>query len=286
MGRGDHWELVRAAAGRSGISVVELTRLDDADRVRDVVDRVWGEQAPPREIVRALQHAGSVLYGAEDGGGELIGFVWGFLGWAGGIHLHSHMLGVVPGRQDGGIGIALKLAQRAACLDNGIDEVRWTYDPLVARNARFNLLKLGAEAFRLLPGFYGEMADRLNRGDRSDRFEVRWLLVSDRVDRALQGSGTIPGEGGGAELTTVLERVGDPESPEPKATGRVPTGSGRACVEFPSDHFALRGRDPELGRRWREETARAFQACFDAGLVAACVTEDHRYMFEPPEPGR
>ena len=69
--------------------------------------------------------------------------------------------------------------------DAGIQEVRWTYDPLLARNARFNLGRLGAVAVGLLPAFYGQMTDRLNRGDRSDRFEVRWLLGSDRVLRAV-----------------------------------------------------------------------------------------------------
>src|SRR5205823_7392831 len=105
--------------------------------------------------------AGSGLLGARDGG-ALVGFVAGFLGVQEGLHAHSHMLGVVQDAQSRGVGYALKLAQRAACLDAGIDEVRWTYDPLVARNARFNLVKLGAVATRFLPGFYGEMTDRLN----------------------------------------------------------------------------------------------------------------------------
>jgi predicted GNAT superfamily acetyltransferase len=54
--------------------------------------------------------------------------------------------------------------------------VRWTYDPLLARNAHFNLQKLGAFADGFERDFYGEMDDQLNRGDRSDRFTVRWEL--------------------------------------------------------------------------------------------------------------
>ena len=67
----------------------------------------------------------------------MIGYV---LGWAGvdpddGLHLHSHMLAALPDRRHRGVGYALKLAQRAQALDQGIDLVRWTFDPLVARNA-------------------------------------------------------------------------------------------------------------------------------------------------------
>src|SRR6478672_11648756 len=145
MGRGEAWRLAEEAADHANIRLVPLTELSDAGRVRAVVDEVWGDQAPPPELLRAMQHAGSVLHGAV-AGEELVGFVWGFAGFEDGIHLHSHMLAVVPRLQVHGVGFALKLAQRAVCLDHGITEVRWTYDPLVARNARFNLVKLGATA--------------------------------------------------------------------------------------------------------------------------------------------
>src|SRR4029077_16138055 len=102
------------------------------------------------------------------------------------------MLAAVPRLQDRGVGFALKLAQRAVCLDHGIDEVRWTFDPLVARNARFNLAKLGAEGVAVFREFYGPMEARRNPEDRSDRFEVRWRLSSPRVDRALRGEGSPP----------------------------------------------------------------------------------------------
>ena len=91
-------------------------------------------------------------------------------------------LAAVPGWQDRGVGRALKLAQRAHCLDVGIEEVRWTFDPMVARNARFNLVKLGAEATRLLPDFYGEMTDRLNRDDRL-LGEQQWPVVAAPIER-------------------------------------------------------------------------------------------------------
>ncbi len=65
-----------------------------------------------------------------------VGATLGFLGWSGGLHLHSHMNAVDPAARGRGIGVALKLRQRAVCLAHGVDEMRWTYDPLIRRNAR------------------------------------------------------------------------------------------------------------------------------------------------------
>jgi len=275
---GSAWELAHAAAGAAGVSVAPLTALEDARRVTEVVAPLWGEDELSAALVRAFQHAGTGLYGAE-AGGRLVGFVLGFLGFRDGIHMHSHMLGVVPELQSRGIGYALKLAQRAACLDAGVEEVRWTYDPLIARNAWFNLVKLGAVATDLLPGFYGEMTDRINQGDRSDRFEVRWRLTSERVKRALSGRAEPPPAG-----PAVLEADGDPEDPKPSRTAASPRPG--AVVAIPGDHFALRLKNPELGKAWRDAAADAFGACFRAGLVAAWIGRDARYVFRPAKEAR
>jgi predicted GNAT superfamily acetyltransferase len=268
------WRAARSAADAAGVSLVPLTSLADAARVSSVIEQVWGpEQGVPPELLRAFQHAGVVLYGArsED---RFVGFVLGFLGFAGGIHLHSHMLAVVPGEEGHGTGYALKLAQRAACLDQGIEEVRWTFDPLVARNAWFNLGKLGTVAFRYLPGFYGEMTDRLNRGDRSDRFEVRWALTSERVGRAIAGQAAQPSSSG----PPLLIAQGDPEVPRPASTDSPP-GPG-TTVQIPRDHQAIKARDPALASSWRESAGRVFARCFAAGLVATWFSQESGYVFE------
>jgi predicted GNAT superfamily acetyltransferase len=272
------WALARAAALRAGVRLDPLESLEEADQVRGVIDQVWGEQVLPREVLRAFEHAGGLLWGAR-AGDRLVGFVLGFGGVGGGLHLHSHMLAVLPEFRSQGTGHALKLAQRAACLEAGIGEVRWTYDPLVARNARFNLVGLGAEAVAFLPAFYGEMIDRLNRGDRSDRFEVRWRLWSDRAVLAAAGEAAEPDEG-----PAMLEAVGEGEDARPKETGAPPEPGARVAV--PADHLSLRRRDPSLGAEWRDATARAFGACFDAGLVALWMTRDRCYVFgSRPAPG-
>jgi predicted GNAT superfamily acetyltransferase len=277
MGQPSPWDLAHAASARSGVTLFPIEGLQGADGVRHVIQRVWGEQVLPREMIRAFEHAGSVLYGAR-AGEECVGFVLGFVGFDQGLHLHSHMLGVVPDWQDRGVGYALKLAQRAVALEHGIEEVRWTYDPLQARNARFNLVKLGAFADRLLRDFYGEMADTINRGDRSDRFEVRWRLRTDRVQRALVGEAEEP-----LPRKAVLEASWDAEWPTPVRTGDPPAAG--ATVQIPADLPGLRAVEPELARRWREEAAGAFETCMQAGLVTTWFTADAKYVFEPRDAG-
>lgn len=267
------WASAHTAAEEAGAAIRELSELEDAERVDAVIAALWGEEAvlsPP--LIRAFQHAGSVLFGAE-AGGHFVGFVFGFVGFGGGVHLHSHMLGVLPEWQEKGVGYALKLAQRAACLDQRLDEVRWTFDPLIARNARFNLVKLGAVGARILLDFYGEMPDRVNRGDRSDRFEVEWRLGSERVERAVRKEWTEPPIG-----EAVLEAVdGEAMAPQPRLTGVKP--SPGATVAIPRDYLALREKDPGLAREWREASAKALSACFEQDLEATWMTRDGRYVF-------
>ncbi|HYV01667.1 MAG TPA: hypothetical protein VEM93_04935, partial [Actinomycetota bacterium] len=111
-------------------------------------------------------------------------------------------------------------------------------------------------------------------GDRSDRFEVRWPLRSKRVERALSGQAEPPAPG-----PVVLEAEGDPEDPKP---GEASPRTG-AVVAIPLDHFALRLRDPDRGRAWREASASAFRSCFDAGLVASWIDRSGRYTFTRSE---
>ena len=96
------------------------------------------------------------------------------------------------------------LKERAQALDQDIHVARWTYDPLVARNAWFNLGKLGAVADRFGRSFYGDMTDEINRGDRTDRLVIRWDLDPEPGPR-----------GGPGDVPTVLSAKGDAERPEP-----------------------------------------------------------------------
>lgn len=274
----DAWATARAAGDLAGVTVSTLTTLEKADHINAVIEAVWGGQHLHREMIRALQHSGNAPIGAFQGE-QLIGFALGFAGTAGGLHVHSHMAAVVPGTEHRGVGYALKLGQRAACLDQGIEEVRWTYDPLVARNGRFNLVKLGAVATEFRPEFYGRMTDLINEGDRSDRFEVVWRLRSPRVERlAKRGP---PKEVPTPEGVRLLVAEGDPRCPSPRATDIEPADV--TLVAVPRDHAALKAADPVLAAEWRDASARAFGACFGAGLVATALTSGGEYVFLRPE---
>lgn len=267
----DAWELAHRAATAAGVELRPLASLDDADRIVHVLERTWGgEQVVPREMIRALAESGNVPFGAF-AGGDLVGYV---LGWIGAgpareIHVHSHMLATLPDRRHHGVGYALKLAQRAQAADLGIGAIRWTFDPLVARNAHLNLHKLGTVIDRFERSFYGEMRDELNRGDRSDRFFVRW-----DVDRS---PGPRPIRPGVAETVLARDDAGRPVRHD--AQGDV------ALIEIPEDHATMRSSDPELARRWRDEVAEAAELALGRGLVGlAFLRERGAYVFGP-EPG-
>src|SRR5699024_8773798 len=105
-------------------------------------DRIWRPDPanPPvtTELLRALTKAGNYVTGAYDGA-ELIGACVGFFGEPAGAALHSHIAGVTGAARGRHVGFALKLHQRAWALRRGVREIAWTFDPLIRRNAYFNL---------------------------------------------------------------------------------------------------------------------------------------------------
>lgn len=235
-----------------------------------MIQATWGEsESLSREMVVALAASGNTPYGAFDRD-QLVGFV---LGWAGvtsqdGVHVHSHQLATLPSLRHRGVGYALKLAQKAQALDQGIKLVRWTFDPLVSRNAWFNIAKLGASADLFLPDFYGRMADSINAGERSDRLLIRWELDVDA------SAGRAPT----SEAAMVLRRM---PGEGPGDVGQPPAG-GPASIQVPREYHELRAGDPELGRRWREATSQAFSACFEAGLQVVGFNPDSTYLLDRP----
>lgn len=241
----DAWELARAAADRAGVSFRPMLTVEDADLINEVIQSTWGGQHLDREVVRALAVSGNVPIAAVTEG-RVIGFV---LGWAGvdegGLHVHSHMLATQPDRRHTGIGTALKLAQRAQALEQGIHVMRWTFDPMVGRNAWFNLGKLGVVADRFERSFYGAMRDAINAGERSDRFVVRWDL-----DR-------------------------------PPGLRRVPADAVVAEVPIPLGYGELA---PAVRIEAREAFAAAVEAAQAAGAVAASFRrDDATYVFAREE---
>jgi predicted GNAT superfamily acetyltransferase len=258
----------------------ELTELHDADdleKLQAVLAGIWGraEEPPvPAELMRALVHAGNYVVGARDGG-RLVGGLIGFAGWdrAGAPILHSHILGVLPDARRRGVGFALKQHQRHWAMERGIGVIEWTFDPLVRRNAYFNLAKLGAEAAEYHVAFYGRMEDRINAGDDSDRIVVRWHLDS---------AGAAGGDGSGpdpAPTGAVLLRVG-PEG-EPVLGTALPAG-GTARCQVPADIVQLRRASPGLARAWRQALRSTLGEAMRDGWRVTAATRDGWYVLEGP----
>ena len=254
--------------------IEELSELADLRELAELFATVWGRPGEPpigSDILRALAHSGNYLAGTRSEG-RLIG---GIVGWLGGhpphdLHMHSHILGVVPGIEARGLGFALKQHQRRWCLERSVGAIEWTYDPLVRRNAYFNLTKLGAEADRYLVDFYGTMNDGINAGDESDRILIRWELSSEKAARAAEGKPIEPVADDGAARVLAAGPGGEPV--------RRALDGPSALLQVPGDIVALRRSSPELARMWRHAVRAALGDAMAAGYRVTGVTRDGWYV--------
>ena len=254
-----------AAAG------VSIRRLDTLERVRaaeTLFGQVWrSPDAPPltADVMRAVEHAGGYVMGAYDGD-RLLGASSGFFAMApdGRCRLHSHIAGVLPQAQGRRVGWALKLHQRAWTLERGVDTITWTFDPLVRRNAWFNLGKLGAHGVEYLVDFYGPMDDGLNAGEPSDRLFTRWDLLEAPTAVAAEAAGSL----------VLDDREGMPLRIDARTDGRV-------LVRLPADVERLRVEQPAAARAWRLSVREVLAPLVDAGRKVTGVTPDGCLVVEP-----
>lgn len=238
--------------------VRSLVDMDELTRAADLLAEVWGYppgQLPVTpELLRALEHAGNYVSGAFVDG-ALVGASAGFFGRHGDDgFLHSHITGVLPAHQGRDIGFALKQHQREWCLDRGVTTVEWTFDPLIRRNAYFNLTRLGALIVGYEPDLYGAMRDAVNAGEETDRVVVRWDLD---VGRAIATSGG-----------DVILRGGDDGAP-------VITNSDEPVLRawIPDDYVRDRAQLPG----WRRAVRDSVGAAISRGYVAVHMTRDGWY---------
>jgi predicted GNAT superfamily acetyltransferase len=258
----------------------ELSELDDLIRLADLFAVVWGRPGEPpisTDILRALAHSGNYLAGAYVDG-KLAG---GLVGWLGGVPrrgllMHSHILGVLPSSEARGLGFELKQHQRRWCLSRDVRVMEWTTDPLIRRNAYFNLAKLGAEAPEYLVDFYGEMRDQFNSGDQSDRLLIRWRLDSQRAEAGARGDlpeldvDRLRGWDAG-HILTVGER-GEPVSASSKS--RV------LLCQVPDDIVSVRRHNPAIALEWRIALRRALGESMKNGYTIKGATRSGWYVLE------
>ena len=218
---------------------------------RDVFGLPDLEISPRRHLIVSEQAGGWTL-GAFVAG-RLVGFVHHLAAVRGNeIFGYSHMMAVAAEYQNKGVGAQLKWAQRARALSEGRDFIKWTFEPVKARNAYFNLNRLGVVVRSYAVNFYGtdygknpeEYVGGLPGMD-SDRLFASWELNSPRV-QAL------------SERRDVS--VGEPDD----------------VIEISNDFAGLLKSDPAAAKaealRIREEFLRAFAA----GLVCRAFERDEK----------
>lgn len=253
------------AAQAARVRIVEPREEEVSRRIARAGELVWGPGGTfaPNEL-RALAFSGNPVYLAldeDEPGHPVVGFAVGFLGWSPVLHVHSHQVGVVAGQRRRGIGYALKLAQRSICLTHGITDMRWTFDPLIRRNAEFNLNALGARAACFHPDFYGVMTDSINAGDATDRLEAVWDLR-----KPLPGQSAVsdrPRPAGG-----VLVDVADGQ---PVRAERAPAAGD--LIRVSADYETIRRTDAEAAWSWRVTMRQALREAYAAGLYVASVDD-------------
>lgn len=152
---------------------------------------IWNEPdedlIPPILFVVANKIGGQVLLARD--GARALGFALAFPAFReDSLYLHSHIVGVIPECQNRGVGRQIKVKQRELALGAQISSLEWTFDPLAARNAYFNVARLGAVIRRFHANLYGVTASPLHGGLPTDRVVAEWRLSSARVEAALAGT--------------------------------------------------------------------------------------------------
>jgi len=213
---------------------------------------------PLATMVGAQLHGGLVL-GAFTPDGDALGLSFAFLGKVEGRPcLYSQLTGIVPGQQGKGLGLKLKLAQRDWARGEGLACLAWSYDPLQAGNARFNLEHLGATADRYVVDMYGRRTDALNVNAPTDRLIVEWSTDPDLTRR----SPIITPDG----LPRLLEaREGRPDTRE---ISSLDPSDSTVLIEIPADVAASRRDHPASAEGWTFAVRRAFLDAFAAGFRA------------------
>src|SRR5712692_444118 len=244
----------RATAEQSSdIEIREVTAIEEYDACIRLQREVFGlpdlEISPRRHLIVSCQAGGWTLGAFVEG--KLVGFVHHLAAARGAeVSGYSHMMAVAAEYQNRGLGARLKWAQRARALSEGRDLIRWTFEPTRARNAHFNLNRLGVVVRDYAVNFYGtdyvtnptEKAVGVHGFD-SDRLFASWEMRSLRVEALA-------------------------------ADREYPLGSPDEVIEIPSDFSMLLQSDPESAKREQLRVRSEFLKALSAGLVCRAFDRD------------
>ena len=256
------------------VTIRILATVAEQDFARQIFDEVWptdeGTQITSN-LLQAMVHNGAYVSGVFVHG-EVVAAAFAFPGIDSKqhLHLHSHMAAVKEKYRNRNIGSALKWHQRAWALENRYETITWTFDPLVRRNARLNLVKLGVQVFDYFSDFYGDLPDALNAGDPTDRVIATWSLLSDRVIEAARNLNLeIPLDDLPIALANVFE---EPVKHE------VPATAEKVAVYLPKDIIDMRSADRDSAMAWRLALRAELEPRLKSGWVITSLTKEGAYV--------
>jgi len=258
----------------STITYRVLTENPDLEAAGLLETVIWGWEAQfasPTNVMRVTALKGGLVLCAYDGD-SMIGMSWAFpVRTDGKWVLWSHVAGVIPEYRGRRIGAGIKFAQRDWALANGYDQIRWTFDPMQAGNAHFNLRMLGATVAKISENMYGIYDDALNPGLPTDRFEAVWALDDPRVTAIVAGD--VPPV---SDMPTVtLLEYADNDLKRAALTMTAP-----ARLEIPAQFLRLGRENPTLARAWQTALLETLTEAFAAGFAAVdFIREDGRYWY-------
>jgi predicted GNAT superfamily acetyltransferase len=239
------------------VTIRRARGLEDYDAVVELQKQIWGytaleDIASQPMLMIANRFGGSVL--VAEAAGRVVGFSFAKPGWSRAKKplWWSHMTAVIPEYRGKDLGLRLKLKQRDEALNEGIDRVLWTFDPLQALNANFNIHRLGAIVREYEENIYGMSLSPLHRGLPTDRFVAEWHLNSERVQERV-----------GVAQTSVIMRDLDRI---PRIEGTF-TDESPLLLEIPVDVSQLKQSDLAAARAWQDRLRAACVHYFKEGYA-------------------
>ena len=269
-----------AAEAASGLRIRILDRIEEHAAVRALIEEVWqtGAGSPPvtADLLSAIRVGGGYVSGAFDEHG-LAAASLGFFGPPAQRRLHSHITGALPRTRGSGVGFALKLHQRAWALRQGAETITWTFDPLIRRNAHFNIGKLAASVSAYLPDLYGAMDDAINRDDITDRALAHWPLAHTDVCAASAGRTRLLHRKDFPDAAVAVQA--DPD--ENPVVGE--SDADTVLIAIPADIEAMRIDDPAKATAWRLAVRETLGALLGTGAVVRGFDRDGWYVLDRTE---
>ena len=275
------------------MQVRDLTTLDECRQVAALEREVWGytdsEDVVPPPVLIVSARRGGILLGGFDERGVMRGFVYSMAAAKDGrLTQWSHMLGVTSAARNTGLGLQLKLAQRARAIAMGIELIEWTFDPLQTLNAHFNFTRLGVVVDEYEENVYGDSSSPLHQGSPTDRFVAEWKLTAPHVERriAAPGVGLVRDASvGSAPVVMRAVAAGDRLLP---GQADLTRSERRLLVEIPGSYTRMLSGDPALALEWRLTTRRVFQHYFARGYRAVDFFTAHdrsrgQYLLAPKD---